>query len=157
MYHVRKNEVQNMKIIGIDPDNTLNGVAEIENSKIKVFKNMNFFELQDYLVKQDKENTVVVIEQGEQNKALYNAKGKLSIALSVAKDVGKNFMITDLIIQFCKHIKLNYQTYMPRCHKWNHQFVVRLGCVEKRTNQEQRDAIRAALSHTKIKQKSWKN
>ncbi len=152
-----------MIIIGIDPDTSKSGVGVMQTfdasnaKKIIDLKNLDYFELFDYLTdisSMHDNNVLVVVEKGEDNKHLFNAeatyhktngnaKQKRFAAFQTAAKTGKNFQVSDMIIQFCKRNKIKYETYVPKIPKWNHKFVKALfNLKQKTTNQEQRDALR---------------
>lgn len=154
---------ENKIIVGIDPDYTKSGVAFIDKSKINnilpkfymiELSNLDFYDLIDYLIfvhKQALEQSfdiVVVIEQGEQNKALFNAKNSKTKAISakIGAGIGKNFAISKLLVEFCERNGINHRIYVPKSNKWDAKFVKKMFGIIERTNQDNRDALRCAVS-----------
>jgi hypothetical protein len=129
-----------MKIIGIDPDLKTNGVSILENNNIELLT-LNFFKLQEFLFENKSEIKLVVIEKGEINKVIFNAKGKsANVGLRIAQNVGQNFAITTLIAEYCENLKIKFEFFVPNKHtpKFNHQFLKSVGIKKNKSNQEER-------------------
>ena len=142
------------KIIGIDPDVEKSGVVVFDvDEKDLIILNLTFVEIIQFFEVQDK-NTLVVIEKGENNKALFTASkslGSLLTRLKIAMNIGKNFQLTENISDICKLNKLDFKFYTPTSGKLNHDYLVsilknRCNFSFNRSNQETRDAIRCILS-----------
>ena len=147
----------NKIIIGIDPDVEKSGLFLIDMRTIDgEFYKYEMYELPFFSALSKIQHTfneffetcevVVVIEQGELNKAIYvakNAKNK-SIAANIGMRVGKNFQVSQLLIEYCKEYSINHKTYRPQSKKWNAKFVLQFGI--KKTNETKRDALRCAMS-----------
>lgn len=146
-----------MKKIGIDPDTEKSGfcVVDTDGTKKKLIElsNLRFYELleriEHYVLEWQLSGLkyVIVIEKGENNKALFNAHKATSkrVAAKIGMHTGKNFAITDLIVEYCERNKLNYKTYTPTSTKLDHKFISKIFPELKRSNSEQRDAIRCIL------------
>jgi trehalose/maltose hydrolase-like predicted phosphorylase len=142
-------------IIGIDPDTEKNGVAIVSDNKVKLI-NLPFWELIELIRQKHSEdkNLVVVIEKGEINKAIFSANHSKTkaIAAKIGTAVGKNFQISSILEDYCKKYDINYKKYVPTTKKWDKQYMKDVFEITKRTNQEQRDALRCALAfHKKTK------
>lgn len=146
-------------IIGIDPDINKTGVCVYDvEENILAFLMQNFFQLTE-MIKQHLfiHKILVVIEKGEENKAIFGAqmtakKYGILPALKHAQNVGQNFAITNLIEQFCKEYKIDYQFYCPK--KTDAKLTVNYMKsieVDGATNQELRDAFRCIQKYYFIK------
>jgi hypothetical protein len=149
-----------MIYIGIDPDTEKSGVAQRVSSCPEEgvqLMNYTYMELFDYLktikkisTKDLHEGVLVVIEKGEQNKAIFNAhkaKNK-QIAAKIGVSVGRNFECTNIIEQFCKYLELDYEFYKPSFKKFDNKFAQQqFNLNVKRTNEEQRDALRCIMKY----------
>lgn len=161
---------KNKMIIGIDPDIHLSGYALIDmrnlvdkfyTHELKVF---SFFKLCDVILAirdlctlEDIE-FVVVVEKGELNDSYYWAakrfkqfKGgtemsKVRRAIKTGGDIGKNFQVASLFIEFCEHEKIKCIPYKPTSKKWSRDDIKNLFGITKRSNPETRDALRAAVT-----------
>ena len=60
--------------------------------------------------------------------------------------VGANHEVGRQIIKFCKRIGVDVMEYIPKRHKMNAQDFKEISGTNLRTNQEVRDAYRAALA-----------
>jgi len=137
-----------MVYIGIDPDSDRSGVVILKDGKLEK-KMLGLFELEKYLLtfRDTVSKYLVVIEKGELNKRLFNAvKMPKRVGLKVAAGIGKNFMITDLLIDFCEIFKITYETYTPRTKKLDSKEMKLLTGMEK-SNQEIRDAFRCVQKY----------
>ena len=143
--------------IGIDPDIEKSGVAfyNSESGKIEL-TNLTYFQLFDYLkfCKPINEPFLVMIEKGEENKALFSARNSKSksISASIGMRTGKNFEVTHKIIEMCEYLDIDYNIYVPKTAKWNAKFVKGAYGIIGRTNQDNRDALRC-ISQFIIKRK----
>ena len=137
-------------IIGIDPDIKSNGVAFVHDDIIELY-NMPFWDLFHYiknLAAKSDGGILIVIEHGEQNKAIFTAKNATNRAVSakIGSSVGKNFAISQILIELCEMENIPYKKYVPHSMKWRHEYVKNNYSIYKRTNQDQRDALRAAIA-----------
>jgi len=142
-----------MIYIGIDPDTEESGLA-IWSEGILTLHNFNYMKLfeslKNYSNHKEKYKITVVIEKGENNKAIFNAnKAKNKrIAAKIGVSVGRNFEATNIIEQFCKYLELDYEFYKPTSKKWNNQFCqMAFNMPKKTSNQEQRDALRCLIKY----------
>ena len=143
-----------MIYIGIDPDTEKSGVAYFnKDAKETCLYNLNYMDLFDYLAvfsNFTSTSVLVVIEKGEQNKAIFNAhkaKNK-QVAAKIGVSVGRNFEATNIIEQFCIYLELDYEFYKPNFKKIDNKFVQQQFNVNlKRTNEEQRDALRCIMKY----------
>ena len=138
--------------IGIDPDISKSGFCILLNNEVKELSLLSFFDLTAHLLELKeyydncKQKYVVVIEKGESNKALFNAKGGAGVANKIAMQTGKNFAVTELLIEFCDREKIPYKLYVPKSAKWSHDYTKKIvKNLPKQTNPDKRDAIRAAV------------
>lgn len=138
--------------IGIDPDTEKSGFCILLGNQVTELTTLSFFNLTAHLLELKEyydgclHKYVVVIEKGEDNKALFNAKGSPRVAAKIAMQTGKNFAITDLLIEYCKRNDIKYKVYVPTSAKWDHNYAKKVVLkLPRQTNQEKRDAIRAAV------------
>lgn len=138
-------------LIGIDPDVDKSGVALSFNGKLTLL-NLTFFDLYDYLKNCQSlfKSFLVVIEKGESNKALFNSKGKKSVASTIGMKTGRNFEVTNKIAEMCEYLKIDYEFYVPTSQKLSHDYLNKIVELPKRTNEEQRDAVRCILKYLLI-------
>lgn len=136
--------------IGIDPDTDKSGVAVMKDNEVIKLEMIEFYDLLEFLsdLKYKYDKYIVIIEKGEDNKALFNANkepNKLK-ANRIAMNTGRNFETSILLIKHCKRHQIPHKTYAPRTPKMNHQYVSKLvKNMPKRSNEEKRDAIRCCL------------
>jgi hypothetical protein len=144
--------------LGVDPDLEKSGFAALrfepfKKPQIIQLDNKSFFDL-IYLIKSVheiyKEETkdvdfIVCIEAGWLNKVsnYHNAFNK-SIAAKIGKNVGENHAVGKLLELFCKENNIKYKLIKPTTSKWDARQFKMITGYSKRTNSEQRDAVRAA-------------
>lgn len=128
-------------IIGIDPDVDKSGVAIKSKGEVHLM-NYTFFELFDYLEDLKGLNTVTVyIECGYLNKGNWHkTNGSNSINAQIGQRTGANHQVAKLIVQMCQYLEINFVEVKPTRSKVNADFFKQITKIEKRTNQEQRDA-----------------
>lgn len=144
-----------MIYIGIDPDVEKSGVAIWSKgvTSLHNFDYMQLFEsLQNFQKHKEKYSILVVIEKGETNKAIFNANKAVNkrVAAKIGVSVGRNFEATNVIEQFCKYLELDYIFFVPNkaTPKFNNKFVQdNFDLNTKRTNEEQRDALRCIMKY----------
>lgn len=144
-----------MKIrIGIDPDIEKSGYCEIHDKKIKALDNLDFFDLTACLSVLDKDD-MVCIEAGWLNeKTMFHMKvnkktGQKSehnrgTSAKIAMFTGQNHAVGRLLEQFCIKNKIPYKLYKPSSEKWDAKLFKQITGYEGKSNQETRDAVRAA-------------
>jgi len=129
-------------IIGIDPDVTKSGVAV----KCKLFtklSNLSFFELFDLLssYKETRENIEVYVECGFLNKGNWHKiNGSNSVNAQIGQRTGANHEVAKKIVEMCRYLGIEYYEIKPTKSKVNSEFFKQITKIDKRTNQEQRDA-----------------
>ncbi len=149
-----------MIYIGIDPDTEKSGMAIWSEGVLSLhnFDYMKLFEsLQNFSKHRDTYNITVVIEKGELNKAIFKAskpspkvKNKIAHAAKIGSSVGRNFEATNIIEQFCKYLELDYEFFVPNKNtpKLSNKIVqAGFDLNTKRTNEEQRDALRCIMKY----------
>jgi len=154
-----------MIIIGIDPDTEKSGVCIINtqgvqiNSKVErthELRNMNLIELIDLIRSVQQEKTVIVenswtTQSGHDISVNYHSSKSCRTACKIAYNVGANHEIGKQLIKmfdakeyysseapFKANPKYSHEDYLLRCK------AIGLTATYKQTNQEQRDAFRAA-------------
>lgn len=149
-------------IIGIDPDVHKSGFAVVRDDKVLALSCLRFFDLIVHItaaVESFNNNDtpyIVIIEQGEKNKTLFTAKkaakhasvrNKEAVMCNSAMKSGKNFAISDLIIQHCEREGIKYRTYAPKVSKVAAFLLAKKAFkdIPKVTNSETRDALRCCL------------
>lgn len=128
-------------IIGIDPDVDKSGVA-IKSKGILHLMNYTFFELFDALKElKDLNNVTVYVECGYLNKGNWHkTNGSNSINAQIGQRTGANHQVAKLIVQMCQYLEINFVEVKPTRSKVNADFFKQITKIDKRTNQEQRDA-----------------
>ena len=140
--------------IGIDPDIEKNGFCLIEYTPfekpvIKELSNPTFWALIEIirLVFSDNKKTdvLVFIEAGWQNKkSNFHYAKNISIATKISKNVGENHAVGKLLQQYCEFNNYPYKLLRPTSEKWDGRKFKMITGYDKRTNQEQRDAVKTA-------------
>jgi sulfur carrier protein ThiS len=128
--------------IGIDPDVTKSGVA-YKNGKTVELYNYSFFDLFDYLksLKLSQEKIIVYIECGFLNKSNWHTtNGSNAINAQIGQRTGANHETAKKIVEMCVYLELKYFEIKPTKSKVNADFFKQITKIDKRTNQEQRDA-----------------
>lgn len=142
-----RNEKQYEIIIGIDPDVDKSGIAILHNGKLAVV-NWRYFEIFENLKVIDHNIVLVVIEKGQENKAMFNAKRKPpKIAAAIGMKTGRNFEVTNKIAEMCEFLNVDHEFYKPTSAKLSHDYLSKIVDLPKRTNEEQRDAVRCILRY----------
>lgn len=131
-------------IIGIDPDVTKSGVA-IKKGKNVELLNLEFFSLfrtLSDLYSSSLYEIKVYIECGFLNKSNWHTKTGKSAAFNakIGEHTGANFETAKKIVEMCQYLGLPYQEVKPTRSKVDASFFKQITKIEKRTNQEQRDA-----------------
>jgi hypothetical protein len=134
-----------MKIIGIDPDVKLSGVAEYEpETKHFDVRKMAFFQLYEYLKENRQQIALVRIEGGwlnEKSNFHYARNQSKQAGERIAKNVGANHETGRKICEMCEHLDIKYEIVRPLGTKnIEHFFFKRITGFRGRTNQELRDA-----------------
>lgn len=138
--------------IGIDPDIDKSGYCLIESApfgkkNIVKLETLSFWDLITEIdtVHHSDSSLLVCIEAGWLNKiSNYHAAGNVAIAGRIGKNVGENHAVGKLIEQFCKKAYIPYKLIKPESKKWNADLFKKITGYDNRTNQEHRDAVRAA-------------
>lgn len=142
--------------IGIDPDIDKSGVAMViytpfKKPVVSILKTMTFFELCRWIKrKHDGANEIgclfnINIEAGWLNKkSNYHPAQSKEIAARIGKNVGENHAIGKLIKLFCEENNIEFILYKPDSSKWDAKKLRIITGYNGRTNQEMRDAVRAA-------------
>jgi hypothetical protein len=134
--------------IGIDPDTDKNGVAMKVNKEFLLY-NFDFFSLYE-LLKNLKENQrffdseiKVYVECGFLNKGNRHKQVDKSLEFNgkISERVGANHEIAKKICEMCDSLNLDYEQVRPTRSKINSIDFKELTGYEKRSNQEQRDAL----------------
>lgn len=127
--------------IGIDPDCISNGVAYKNGKQIELY-NMTFFKLFDYLQTfQGSKEVEVYVECGFLNKSNWHkTQGSNSVNTQIGQRTGANHEVAKKIVEMCEYLGINYVTVKPTKSKVNDAFFRQITKIDKRTNQEQRDA-----------------
>jgi hypothetical protein len=134
--------------VGIDPDVDKSGCA-VKCGKVFNLYNLNFFELYEKLKTlsdNSKENNIpieIYIECGFLNKGNRHKLNDLSNAYNskIGERIGANHEIAKKICEMCEYLNLDYKQIRPTRSKTNSDFFKQITGYDKRTNQEQRDAL----------------
>lgn len=133
--------------IGIDPDVDKSGVAVIENGEIELFS-LSFWQLFEFL--KERKPDLVRVEGGWLNKMSNFRAGKPTAALArIGKNVGSNHEAGRKIVEMCEYLQIKHEVVKPLQKHWKgtdgkitHEEVVKYFKIkQKRTNQEERDAL----------------
>lgn len=140
----QENKKKNPKmLIGIDPDVEKSGVA-FKNGKLIELSNLTFFQLFDFLTfqKQQEEKPVVYIECGFLNKTNWHTSALKNKAQNdrIGHNTGANHETAKKIVEMCDYLGLEHVKIKPTRSKVNADFFKQITGIDKRTNQEQRDA-----------------
>ena len=141
--------------IGIDPDLKASGFCVLVKQpfgtwQIQVIDTIPFFTLieqieAEYTASKAPGNDLTVcIEAGWLNKSIHHFAENKAIAGRIGKNVGHNEAIGKLIAEYCEINDINHKLIKPVSSKWNAELFRKITGWEKRTNQEERDAVRAA-------------
>lgn len=130
-------------LIGIDPDVDKSGVA-FKNGKLIELLNLTFFQLFDFLsfYNDKEEKPVIYIECSYLNQSNWHKKTNSSSSLNVkiGERTGANFETAKKIVEMCEYLNLPFEQIKPTRSKVNADFFKQITKIDKRTNQEQRDA-----------------
>ena len=128
------------KVVGIDPDLKLNGVAYFENGKLEWTRKMSFFELCDFLKSQS--DCLVLIEAGWliKKRNWHLESWAVEKRERVAYNVGMNHAIGLLLAEFCKKENIPYELVKPVYTKLNRRVFEKLVGIDVKS-QEERDAV----------------
>jgi hypothetical protein len=137
--------MKNKILIGIDPDVDKSGFAFKTKGEIKL-SNMHFFQLfsslENLRKENEKEDLMVYIEAGYLNKGNWHkTNGTNSINAQIGQRTGANHQVAKLICQMCVYLDINFCEVKPTRSKVNAEFFKQITKIDKRTNQEQRDAL----------------
>lgn len=132
--------------IGIDPDCDKSGFALIYQNQTEL-TTLTFFELFDrfgQLINSfGNENIKVYVECGFLNKSNWHRKvqGSSAINAKIGERTGANFETAKKICEMCEYYDLKYIKVKPTRKKLNAVEFKAITKIEKRTNQEMRDAF----------------
>ena len=141
--------------IGIDPDLKASGFCVLIKQpfgkwKIETLDTLPFFTLLNAIDNEMRgaqapgNELTVCIEAGWLNKSIHHFAENKAIAGRIGKNVGHNEAIGKLIAEYCERNNTNHKLIKPVSSKWNAELFRKITGWEKRTNQEERDAVRAA-------------
>src|SRR5574343_441837 len=141
--------------IGIDPDLTASGYCVLIKQpfgkwKIETLDTLDFFTLLNAIENEMKgakapgNELTVCIEAGWLNKSIHHFAENKAVAGRIGKNVGHNEAVGRLIAEYCEINDINHKLIKPGSSKWNAELFRKITGWEKRTNQEERDAVRAA-------------
>jgi hypothetical protein len=139
-------------LIGIDPDTEKSGFALIdkENPSVIELRNLTFFELFSTLseIKNSFQTVYFDVEiyiecgflnQGNRHKVF---GGSLSLNSKIGERIGANHEVAKKICEMCDFLQLKYHKIKPTRSKIkDNNIFKKITGFEKRTNQEQRDAL----------------
>lgn len=142
-------------IIGIDPDVDKSGYCRLGGDFGIV--ETGCFDMYDICqkIEAEKDNAnacekrlIVVVEAGWMNHTNFHVKARDNAwkAAKIGNHVGANHEVGRQIIKFCKRIGVDVIEYVPKRSKMDAREFVDVSGTTLRTNQEVRDAYRAALS-----------
>jgi len=128
-------------LIGIDPDVTRSGFALKVGNRVELL-NYTFFELFDRFKELSESNYLVVyIECGFLNQGNWHkTSGSNSVNAQIGQRTGANHEVAKKIVEMCEYLNIEHVKVKPTKSKVNDAFFRQITKIEKRTNQEQRDA-----------------
>lgn len=132
--------------IGIDPDVTKSGFALTHKNQLEL-TTLTFFELLDRLGQLSdnygKDAIAVYVECGFLNKSNWHKlnKGSANINAKIGERTGANFETAKKICEMCEYLGLKHIRVKPTQKKLNAPDFRLITKIEKRTNQEMRDAF----------------
>lgn len=140
--------------IGIDPDLEESGIAIIEQQPfgkqtITHLSTMYFFNMlsliNELYMKGEHKSFLVVVEAAHKIKVSnWHGSANKQIAGRIGKNIGENHAVAKLIIEYLKINQIPFREYVPGSKKWDADLFKKVTGYTKRTNQEERDAVRAA-------------
>ena len=141
--------------IGIDPDVDKSGYCELIKHpfgkwKINRLECLDFFDITDAIADCSIRHSeliydiTVCIEAGWLNKSIHHVMKSNAHAAKIGTHVGSNHQVGKLFESFCKKNDIAYKLYKPTTSKWDAELFKKVTGYTQRTNQEQRDAVRAA-------------
>lgn len=147
-----------MKVrIGIDPDIEKSGYAIIESKKVSIIDTIDFFSLIEAIGAADRKygnDLTVCIEAGWLNeKTVFHMKtdkfGNKSehnkgTTAKIAMYTGQNHAVGRLLEQYCIKNHIPYKLIKPTGKKWDAKLFKQITGWTGQSNQETRDAVRAA-------------
>tara|TARA_R110002012_G_scaffold321174_1_gene547892 strand:+ start:3164 stop:3610 length:447 start_codon:yes stop_codon:yes gene_type:complete len=144
---------KNRILIGIDPDIDKSGVA-IDNCSTITLCILRFFNLFD-MFKELKSLDIpmlVVVEGGWLNKGNWHKKKEGSAALNakIGSHTGANHEVGRKIVEMLEYLEISHKVVRPTKSKVNAKLFKMITGINKRTNQEQRDAY-MLIHNLKIK------
>ena len=142
--------------IGIDPDLKASGFCVLTKTPfspkwvIEELETLPFFSLIEKMSVQSKltqlpgHYLLICIEAGWLNKSIHHFAANKNIAGRIGKNVGHNEAIGKLLEEWCKTNGVTYKLVKPESKKWDSSLFQKITGYQKRTNQEERDAVRSA-------------
>lgn len=140
-----KRDKQNTIAIGIDPDVDKSGVALKFKNEV-VLKNLNFFDLMDFLktTMQDnqKKKIIAYVECGYLNRGNWHKvlNGSAALNSKIGGYVQENHRVAKKIVEMCEYLGIECVKIKPKSKKLNAKEFKEITGITQRTNQEQRDA-----------------
>lgn len=127
--------------IGIDPGrNTGFCLYERLTKKIVKLELLDFWETVQTIT--NIKDAMVIIEDPQLNKPVFNRGLKGNANLKVAQDVGRNKEQAFLLIEYMRKSKIPFRQVQPRTEKWDHKYFVKLTKWDGSSNEHVRDAAR---------------
>ena len=151
-------------IVGIDPDVDASGVGVIDLTTKEVSKlQLPMPELIEFL-QSIKASAMIFIEAGWMNHGNYHLMNKGQFhASKIGEQIGRNHEVSRLLGEFCSYHKIQFVHVKPLVKRWKgkdgkitHEELMSLiegsglKIAKCRTNQETRDAILLAITHSNI-------
>jgi hypothetical protein len=143
--------------IGIDPDLDKSGYCMVVKEPfgkqhVTFLKTETFFKLCESIKRKysqsmelGSQSFIVRIEAGWLNKiSNYHSSVNKAVAGRIGKNVGENHAVGKLIMQYCEENEIPYKLIKPESKKWDAKLFKQITGWTSRTNQEERDAVRAA-------------
>ncbi len=141
--------------IGLDPDVDKSGYCLLlkkpfGKTEIVELETLDFFDVCGRVEglftrhSPDLFSITVFIEGGWLNKSIHHSMKNAKHGAKIGEHVGANHQIGKLFELFCKKNSYPYHLYKPSTSKWDSKIFKQVTGWDKRSNQEQRDSVRAA-------------
>ena len=135
--------------IGIDPDLDKSGYCSMNGKEVVELTTLEFFQMIEKIktladfADNNNLSIQVIIEAGWLNATKsYHAAINKSVAARIGANVGENHATGKLLEQAMLFYGIPYKLVKPTTAKWNADFFKQVTKLTRRTNQEERDALK---------------
>ena len=132
-----------MIYIGIDPDVNKSGVACWNKSTMTLtVQCLKFFELFTYLKDVGGPNKIFIEAGWLNKKSNFHGSHTANVSARIGKNVGENHATGKLLVEAMEFYKIPFRIVKPTTEKWDADFFKKVTKLERRTNPEERDALK---------------